>query len=55
MATIIIFGTLWGIVLREWKGTSRRTHRLIALGLVVLVSSILIVGYGNYLNAPATR
>jgi len=55
MATIIIFGTLWGIVLREWKGTSRRTHRLIALGLLVLVSSTLIVGYGNYLGASATR
>ena len=30
MASIIIFSTLWGIVLREWKGTSKRTHVLIA-------------------------
>ena len=29
MASIIIFSTLWGIALREWKGSSRRT---IALG-----------------------
>ncbi|MFT3990215.1 MAG: L-rhamnose/proton symporter RhaT [Luteolibacter sp.] len=50
MASIIIFSTLWGIVLREWKGTSPRTHRLIALGLFVLIGSTVIVGYGNYIG-----
>ncbi|NUQ63352.1 MAG: L-rhamnose/proton symporter RhaT [Pirellulales bacterium] len=50
MASIIIFSTLWGIVLREWKGTSRRTHVLITLGLAVLIGSTIIVGYGNYLK-----
>jgi L-rhamnose-H+ transport protein len=50
MASIIIFSTLWGIVLREWKGTSRRTHLLITLGLAVLIGSTIIVGYGNYLK-----
>ena len=52
MASIIIFSTLWGIVLHEWKGTSRRTHALIAVGLVMLIGSTVIVGYGNYLGAP---
>ena len=50
MASIIIFSTLWGIVLHEWKGTSRRTHALIAIGLAVLIGSTVIVGYGNYLG-----
>jgi L-rhamnose-H+ transport protein len=50
MASIIIFSTLWGIALREWNGTSRRTHLLIGLGLAVLVASTLVVGYGNYLK-----
>jgi len=50
MASIIIFSTLWGIVLKEWKGTSARTHWLIAGGLVLLIGSTLIVGYGNFLN-----
>lgn len=50
MASIIIFSTLWGIALREWKGTSRRTHLLIAAGLLVLILSTIIVGYGNYLK-----
>ena len=51
MASIIIFSTLWGIVLHEWKGTSRRTHVLIGIGLAVLIGSTVIVGYGNYLGA----
>lgn len=52
MSAIIIFSTLWGLALKEWLGTSRRTHALIALGLLVLIGSTLIVGYGNYLVAP---
>ena len=51
MASIIIFSTLWGVALHEWKGSSKRTHRLIALALFVLVLSTVIVGYGNYLKA----
>lgn len=54
MASIIIFSTLWGIALREWKGTSRRTHVLIAIGLAVLIGSTIIVGYGNFLKADAS-
>ncbi len=50
MASIIIFSTLWGIALHEWKGSSRGTQRLVALSLMVLVGSTLIVGYGNYLG-----
>lgn len=53
MASIIIFSTLWGIVLREWKGTSKRTHVLIALGLAILIGSTVIVGYGNFLKSEA--
>jgi len=49
MASIIIFSTLWGIALKEWKGTSRRTHLWIALGLTILILSTIIVGYGNKL------
>jgi L-rhamnose-H+ transport protein len=56
MATIIIFGTLVGILLSEWKGVSQRTYGLMHLGLVVLVSSTVIIGYGNFLakeHAPS--
>jgi len=52
MASIIIFSSLWGVVLREWKGTSWRTHVLLVLGLAVLIGSTVIVGYGNFLAKP---
>ena len=51
MASIIIFSTLWGIALKEWNGTSRRTKWMVALSLFVLVASTAIVGYGNYLGS----
>ncbi|MEO8737986.1 MAG: L-rhamnose/proton symporter RhaT [Edaphobacter sp.] len=51
MASIIIFATLWGLALKEWKGTSRRTKWLVAAGLFLLVGSTVVVGYGNYLKA----
>ncbi len=51
MASIIIFATLWGLALKEWKGTSLRTKSLVTLGLTLLIGSTLVVGYGNYLKA----
>jgi L-rhamnose-H+ transport protein len=51
MASIILFATLWGLALREWRGTSRRTRALVSLGLFLLIASTLIIGYGNYLKA----
>lgn len=50
MASIIIFSTLWGLFLHEWRGSSRKTMGLVWLGLVVLVASTIIVGYGNALS-----
>ncbi len=50
MASIILFATLWGVALHEWRGTSRRTKSLVALGLFLLVGSTVVVGYGNYLK-----
>jgi len=50
MASIIIFSSLWGIGLHEWRGASRRTWTWLFLSLFVLISSTVIVGYGNYLG-----
>jgi L-rhamnose-H+ transport protein len=50
MASIIIFSTLWGIALKEWRGVSARTRTLVTLTLLALVGSTMIVGYGNYLG-----
>jgi L-rhamnose-H+ transport protein len=53
MASIIIFSTLWGIALHEWKGAGNRTRLLVAFSLLVLVSSTVIVGYGNYIGGSS--
>ena len=50
MASIILFSTLWGIALKEWRGVSTRTGTLVFLTLLTLVGSTMIVGYGNYLG-----
>jgi L-rhamnose-H+ transport protein len=50
MASIIIFSSLWGIGLKEWKGAGVQAGRMLALALALLVGSTIIVGYGNYLG-----
>ncbi len=50
MASIMIFSTLWGIALKEWRGVGVRTKVLVGLSLFVLVASTVVVGYGNYLG-----
>ena len=55
MASIIIFGTLWGIGFKEWKGAGIRAGALLSLALFLLVASTVIVGYGNYLGLATTH
>jgi L-rhamnose-H+ transport protein len=50
MASIIIFSTLWGIALKEWKGAGSKTKFLVAMSLAILVGSTVVVGYGNYVG-----
>jgi L-rhamnose-H+ transport protein len=50
MASIIIFSSLWGIALHEWRGASGRTKRWLFVSIAVLVLSTMVVGYGNYLG-----
>ncbi len=50
MASIILFANLWGIALKEWKGTSRKTKLLVACGLSLLVLSTVVIGWGSYLK-----
>jgi L-rhamnose-H+ transport protein len=50
MASTILFSSLLGILLGEWKGTSRRTRSLLAAGLVLLILSSVLAGYSGYLS-----
>jgi L-rhamnose-H+ transport protein len=51
MALIIVFSNMWGLIFREWKGSSRRTHIIVLAGILVLILSTFIVGLGNYLGS----
>ena len=56
MASAILFSTLLGILLGEWKGTSGRTRVLLALGLLLLLGSSVAAGYSGYAkNTPAAK
>jgi L-rhamnose-H+ transport protein len=50
MASIMIFATILGFMLKEWRGTSTHTRRLVAGGLALLVLSTVVVGYGNFMK-----
>jgi L-rhamnose-H+ transport protein len=50
MAFIIFVSSMWGMLLKEWKGVSRTTLRVFALGISIIVLSVAIVGYGNALS-----
>lgn len=49
MAFIILVSNLWGLVLQEWKGVSRKTRLTIVTGISLILISVLLVGYGNAL------
>ncbi len=56
MASIIIFGSLWGIFLKEWKNTSGLSKFLLGMAIFTLVVATIIVGYGNLLGVqPANH
>ncbi len=50
MASIIIFGSLWGIFLKEWKDTSGLSKFLLGVALFTLIVSTIVIGYGNLLG-----
>jgi len=54
MASSILFSSLLGILLGEWKGTSGRTRSLLATGLVLLILSTVLAGYSGYLSQVRT-
>ena len=53
MASIIIFSSIWGLALREWKGASAKSKGLLFAGLAILVLSTVIIGIGNYVGGAS--
>lgn len=47
MASIIIFGTLWGFAFQEWKDARPAVRLMVWSGVGLLVLATIIIGYGN--------
>ena len=47
MAFIILVANSWGLALKEWAGVKPKTKNTIIAGIVAILISVLIVGYGN--------
>jgi L-rhamnose-H+ transport protein len=47
MAFIILVANFWGITVKEWKGVQKKTFTTVIVGIVTIMLSVLIVGYGN--------
>jgi len=50
MIMLVLFSTLVGVVLREWQGCRPRTWSSLGAALLVLLSAVLALAYGNYLG-----
>ena len=46
---VIVFSNLIGLVIGEWKGVSKKTLITLTLGLLVLIGSVLIIGFAPVL------
>ena len=42
MAFNVTFSNVWGIILKEWKGVSKKTIAVLVIGLIVLVASTFL-------------
>jgi len=47
LAFVIMFSTICGIAMKEWKGVSKKTMALVYLGLILLLLSTVITAMGN--------
>jgi L-rhamnose-H+ transport protein len=50
MSMLIFFSYIIGVIMKEWKGVTRRTYIILFIALVVLVGSFIIMSYGSYLG-----
>jgi len=47
MAFIILVANMWGFALKEWKDVSSKTRTTIIIGVITIILSVALVGYGN--------
>ncbi len=54
MAFIILVANMWGLILKEWKSVSSKAFNTLVVGIVTIILSVILVGYGNNLKDAAT-
>ncbi len=42
MSLNVVFSNVWGIILKEWKGVSRKTVAILVVGIIVLIISTFL-------------
>ncbi|PPL04734.1 L-rhamnose/proton symporter RhaT [Parapedobacter indicus] len=50
MSSIIIFSNLWGLYLKEWKLVDKKTFICLWIGILLLITSVLVIGWGNFVS-----
>ena len=55
MAFIILIANIWGLVLKEWKGVSRKAYATVIVGIAVIILSVMVVGMGNNIKDQAAK
>lgn len=51
MAFVIAFSNIWGLYFKEWKGSDKKTMRIIVTGILIVVLSTVFIGAGSYLQS----
>jgi len=51
MIMLVLFSTLAGVMMKEWKHCRRQTKNVLAGALAVLVAAVLLLTYGNYISS----
>jgi len=50
MIMLVLFSSVAGLLMKEWKNCSTATIRLLLVALLVLIAAVLLLTYGNYLG-----
>jgi L-rhamnose-H+ transport protein len=51
MIMLVLFSSVTGLLLKEWIGCRKKTISILIIALLVLVSAVLVLTYGNYLGS----
>lgn len=49
MAVAVLVGNLWGVITGEWKAAPKKAQQRMMQGLLLLIGSVMLVGWGKLL------